>query len=254
MIALTAWQIRYEQLAFWRNRRWTLFTFAFPLMLLVIFGLLNTSSTLDTRGGISFITFYVPGVLAYALMTTAFSNLAMSFAYARDHGMIKRIQGTPLPWPAYVAGRIGSMLITVAVMTVLVLVLGIALGAHVRLSTLPGLAAALVLGASCLAMLGVGFARLLPNADSAGPVLGVLVMPIAFISGTFFPLDGAPGWLLTVASVLPLHPLADALQVAFDPRTAGAGFAPGDLASLAAWTIAGAWLMMGFLRTLTRRA
>jgi ABC-2 type transport system permease protein len=254
-LALAAWQVRYEQRAFWRNRRWTLFTFLFPVMLLLIFGLLNSRATLTTRGNISYDTFFVPGILAYALVGTAFSNLAMSFAWARDSGLIKRVQGTPLPWWAYVAGRVGSTLVTVAVMTVLVLGIGVAvLGVHVRVSTLPGMAAALALGCICLTMLGIAFARLLPSADAAGPVQAAVVMPISFISGTFFPLDGAPKWLSDVAAVFPLRPLADALQTAFDPHTAGAGLAGWDLLSLAAWGVAGAFLMRGFLRTLKRRA
>jgi ABC-2 type transport system permease protein len=255
MIALALWQVRYEQRAFWRNRRWTLFTFAFPVMLLLVFGYLNEGATLDTRGHIAFNTFFVPGILASALVGTAFSNLALSFAGARESGMIKRIQGTPLPWASYVAGRIGSTVITVAIMTALVLGLGwVLFGVDVPFSTLPGLALALVLGTACLASLGVAFAGLLPSPEAAGPMQAVLVMPITFISGTYFPLDGAPAWLRGVARALPVQPLADAFQVAFDPRTHGAGIAATDLLLLAGWTVLGAFLARHFLRTLTRRA
>ncbi len=255
MIALALWQVRYEQRAFWRNRKWTVFTFAFPVMLLLIFGYLNSATTLDTRGDISYVSFYVPGILAYALVGTAFSNLALSFVHARDLGLIKRIQGTPLPWGAYVAGRVGSTLVTVGVMTALVLGIGAVLfGVGVRLSTLPGLVLALALGTACLASLGVAVARVLPSAEAAGPVQAILVMPVTFISGTFYPLDGSPAWLRDVARALPLQPLADALQVAFDPRTAGAGIAGTDLLLLAGWTVAGLWFARAFLRTLTRRA
>ncbi len=82
----------------------------------------------------------------------------------------------------------------------------------------------MLLGAACFTALGIGFTRLLPNADSAGPVQAAVVMPIAFISGTFFPLDDAPDLLTKVASLFPPQPLADALQTAFDPHTHGAGF------------------------------
>jgi ABC-2 type transport system permease protein len=255
MIALALWQVRYEQRAFWRNRRWTLFTFAFPVMLLLVFGYLNHGTTLDTRGNISFVTFFVPGILAYALVSTAFSNLAMSFSAARMSGMIKRVQGTPLPWASYVAGRIGSVVITVAVMTALVLGLGwLLFGVDIPFSTLPGLVLALILGTAALASLGVAFAGVLPTPEAAGPMQAVFVMPISFISGTFFPLDGAPSWLHDVARVFPLQPLADALQVAFDPRTTGVGIAGTDLLLLGGWTVAGAFLAHRFLRTLTRRA
>jgi hypothetical protein len=63
----------------------------------------------------------------------------------------------------------------------------------------------------------------------------------------------APGWLDHVSQMLPLRPLADALQTAFAPGTAGAGFAGGDLVSLALWTAAGGWLMIKFLRSAAAR-
>lgn len=253
-LALAGWQVRYEQLAFWRNRRSAILSFAFPVILLVFFGSLNQGERLPEHGGITFITFFLPGILAYAVVTTTFSNLVVSLAAARDGGVLKRVQGTPLPWWAYVAGRIGSALCVVTAMTVLVLVLGaVALGAQVRVSTLPGLLLAVALGAACFTTLGVGLVRLLPSADSAGPMQAIAILPMALISGVFFPLDGAPRWLSDVADALPLRPLADALQHAFDPRTTGAGIAGADLLHLLLWTAVGTWLMLRFVRTLTRQ-
>ena len=52
-LSLVAWQIRYEQRAYWRNRGRGIFTFVFPLMFLVIFASLNNGQTLHSRGGIA---------------------------------------------------------------------------------------------------------------------------------------------------------------------------------------------------------
>src|SRR6478609_239073 len=156
-LGLVGWQIRYEQRSYWRNRGRGIFTFVFPLMFLVIFGALDKGQTLSTRGGIPYDDFFVPGILAYGVIATTFVNMAISTAILRDEGVLKRMQGTPLPRWAYVAGRIGSTILLVAAMTAVTLALGVAAyGVHLRASTLPGLLCALVLGAACFTALGIG--------------------------------------------------------------------------------------------------
>ena len=112
-LGLVAWQIRYEQRAYWRNRGRGIFTFAFPLMFLVIFASLDKSQTLKSRGGIPYDAFFVPGILAYGIIATTYINMAISTAILRDEGVLKRMQGTPLPRWAYVAARIGSTVLIV---------------------------------------------------------------------------------------------------------------------------------------------
>ena len=65
-------------------------------------------STSLSCGGIPYDDFFVPGILAYGVIATTFVNLAISTAILRDEGVLKRMQGTPLPRWAYVAARIGS--------------------------------------------------------------------------------------------------------------------------------------------------
>ena len=137
-LGLVGWQIRYEQRAYWRNRSRGIFTFVFPLMFLVIFASLNKTAHISSRGGIAYDAFFVPGILAYGVIATTFVNMAMSTAILRDEGILKRMQGTPLPPWAYVAARIGSTVIIVLLMTVLTVGLGVvAYGVHLRGPTLP---------------------------------------------------------------------------------------------------------------------
>lgn len=253
-LSLAGWQVRYELRALSRNRRATIFSFVFPVMLLVMFGTINQGQTIATRGDLPFLAFYVPGILAYGLLTSCFMSLAMSLAYARDSGVLKRVQGTPLPWWAFVVGRIGASLAVAAAMTAVVLGLGwFAYGVPVQTATLPALVVTLALGVTCFVLLGIGLSRLIP-AESGGPIMGALIFPVSFVSNVYFPMDGAPGWLMDIGKVLPLRPLADGLQTAFDPSTAGPGFVAGDLLVLGAWIVVGSWLMMRFVQALRRRA
>lgn len=250
---MIAWQIRYELRAFVRNRRKMVFSAAFPLMFLLIFGSLNDGH-LETRGGISYITFFVPGILAYAMLVTTFNSLAMSVAGLRERGVLKRMRTTPLPWSAYVGGLIGSTLVVMLGVSILVLLLGMALGADIRASTLPGLLLTIALGSVCLTTLGISASRLIGSPESGAPALMIVTLPITFISNVFFPLDDAPGWLIDVAKAFPLRPLADGLQAAFDPSTSGAGLVGHDLLVLALWTAAGGVIMTRYLKDLARGA
>jgi ABC-2 type transport system permease protein len=248
-LGLVAWQIRYEQRAFWRNRTRGFFTFVFPLMFLVIFASLDKSAHIKSLGGIPYDEFFVPGILAYGVITTSYVNMAISTAILRDQGVLKRMHGTPLPRWAYVAARIGSTVGIVLAMTVITLGLGAILyGVHVRASTLPGLVVTLVLGTAVFTTLGIGIARLIPNAEAAPVVVNLTVFPLTFISGVWFPANGMPKLLSAIAKIFPIRALADGLEHAFNSHTAGAGFDAHDLQTLAIWTAVGVFLMLRFLR------
>jgi ABC-2 type transport system permease protein len=248
-LGLIAWQIRYEQRAYWRNRIRAVFTFVFPLMFLVIFASLNQNSHLHSLGGIAFDEFFVPGILAYGVIATTYVNMAISTSILRDAGVLKRMQGTPLPLWAYIAARVASTVVIVLAMTALTLGLGaVAYGVDVRASTLPGLIVTLALGTAAFTTLGIGITRFIPNADAAPVVVNLTVLPLTFISSIWFPSAGMPRLLIDIAKIFPIRPLADGLEYAFNPHTVGAGFNGQDLQTLAIWTVVGIFLMLRFLR------
>jgi ABC-2 type transport system permease protein len=248
-LGLVYWQIRYEQRAYWRNRGRGIFTFAFPLMFLVIFASLDKGQTISSRGNIAFNDFFVPGILAYGIIATTFVNLAIGTAILRDQGILKRMQGTPLPRWGYVLARIGSASVIMLMMTVAVLGLGAAVyGLHFRAGALPGLIVALVLGTACFTSIGIGITQFIPNAEAGPVVVNLAVLPLTFISNIWFPIDSLPQALKTIAGIFPIKALASSLQYVFDPRHHGAGLDGSDLKVLAIWTVVGVWLMVRFLR------
>jgi ABC-2 type transport system permease protein len=252
---LAAWQIRYEQRSFWRNRRAAFFALAFPLMYLLVFGTLTHGSTLDVRNHLSMIDFYVPGIIAYAIVLSGFNGVAMTFAARRTYGVFKRIRMTPLPWASYVGGMLGSTVLVVALSVTIMLLVGIFLfDASFRVGTLPGLLATLLLGTACFTTLGVAASRLVAKPENGIGILMVITLPLTFISNVWFPIDDAPRWVQDLAGAFPLKPLADGIATAFDPSTAAPGFAGHDLLVLALWTVAGCAMMANTMRSLARRA
>jgi ABC-2 type transport system permease protein len=248
-LSLVGWQIRYEQRSYWRNRSRGIFTFAFPIMFLVIFASIDKGAHISTRGGIPYDDFFVPGILAYGVIATTFVNLAISTAILRDEGVLKRMQGTPLPRWAYVVARIGSASLVMVAMTVVVLVLGVAVwGLHFRAAALPGLVLTLLLGTAAFTTLGIGITRFMPTADSAPVVVNLVILPLTFISNIWFPTDSLPPVLKSIAGLFPIRALASGLQSVFDPRFHGSGLNGHDLQVLAIWTVIGIMLMVRFLR------
>jgi ABC-2 type transport system permease protein len=237
-------QIGYEQRSFWRNRTRAFFAFLLPVMFLMIFATLNGNDPVDVgTETVPFVTFFVPGILAFGIVGATFTNLVMSITYLRETGVLKRIQGTPIPRWVYLAGLVGSSVITTLELTAVMLLIGRVLyGVHVRSDTLVGFLVILVLGTAAFAALGLAVSSVIPNADAAPAVTNALVLPLSFFSGVWFPLNDAPAWLSTLAGIFPLKHLAEGLQHAFLPGSQPPGLRLVNVAWLVGWFVVAAAL------------
>jgi ABC-2 type transport system permease protein len=246
-LALIGWQIAYEQRAFWRNRTRAFFSFGMPIMLLLLFASLNSGGRIEQLNNIPYVVFFLPGIMAYGIIITQFVNMAGGLAIQRDNGLLKRMRGTPLPGWAYVAGRVGSTALISIVMTVVMLIIGrVAFDVHLRAAAVPAVMVTVLLGAATFAALGMAAVMIIPNAEAAPVVANVLILPLSFISGIWYPLTGAPTWLVDLAKVFPVERLASALHIAFDPLNHGSAWSGNDLFVLAIWLLVGTRLAMRF--------
>src|SRR5207302_2749138 len=97
-VVLTLRQLTYTNRAFWRNPASAFFTFAFPLMFLVIFTSLLGNGTVRLGGiEVNQATYYVAGMAAFSVISACYTNIAISVSFNRDAGILKRVRGTPLP-------------------------------------------------------------------------------------------------------------------------------------------------------------
>jgi ABC-2 type transport system permease protein len=227
-----------------RVPRATFFTFIFPLMFLLIFSALNGNAMVAAPGGsggeVRFAQFYTPSIGIFGLTMACYSSVIFGLTNARDTGLLKRVRGTPLPMPAYLASWLTAAVITGIASVVLMFVIAVpAFGVKIYPENLPAAAFTLLLGAATLAALGLAVASLVRSADQAMPVAQITFLPLSFISGIWFPLDGAPDWLVTIAHIFPLYHLVDAFDACFVPQTTGGGWAWNHLAVIAAWGIGG---------------
>jgi ABC-2 type transport system permease protein len=248
--ALVLHEYRYDQKQFWREPASVFFTVVLPLIFLVLFvSIFGNEPTLVGDHEISGATYYLPAILALALINATFVNLTIWLTIQRERGQLKRARATPVPAGVIIAGRSLAAAAVSALMVVVVCAIGaLAYGVELPGSTLPGAVLAVAAGVLSLAALGFAAAAAVPSENAAPPIANVLVLPLEFISGIFVPAEQIPDWMDRIAALFPVKPLFDALLTAFDPATTGAGIAWGDLAVLAAWGVAGLLLALRFFR------
>jgi ABC-2 type transport system permease protein len=229
-----AHQLAYEQRMFWRSREAAVFIFVFPLLLYALLA----SVYGDDIDGTPSADILLAGLFGYGAASTAFGGVAIFLVGRREAGILKRLRSTPLPPATYLAAVLVSTLVTFALQAVALLALGaFAFDASPPANRL-GFAGAVVLGVACFAGMGLGAAALIRSAEGVSAVVNVIVLPMAFLSGSFGPTENLPAFLAIVADVLPLTYFLDIVNgVYLDGESLFAD--PTALAVIAAWGAAG---------------
>ncbi|HZX55087.1 MAG TPA: ABC transporter permease [Ilumatobacteraceae bacterium] len=236
-LPMVGYQVRWEQKSYWRNPAAAVFTFAFPLLFLVIFTAINGNGTIDIEGGeVKFAQYYVPAIIAFGLISACYTNLAFTICIRRESGLLKRARGTPLSPVVYLAGIVGNVIVVAMILTALIIGLGItAYGV-----TFPGrylaLIVAIVTGAFCFSTAGIAISTFVPNEDAAPAIINFVLFPLLFISGTFGPVssDSALG---RIAVIFPVRHLVQAMVHVFNPFGGGTGIVASHTMIMIAWGV-----------------
>lgn len=236
---------RVEILEFFRQKEALVFTLLFPSMLLLIFGaVLNY----DIAPGLTFVQYFVAGMVASGVLASGFQNLAITIAIERTEGRLKRLAGTPMPKSAYFVGKVAQILVVGVATIALLLVVGVAVY-RVDLPSTTGrwltFLWVAVLGLACFSLLGIAFSSLIKNGKSAPAIVTPIALILQFTSGVFFVFTALPSWMQSIAALFPLKWLTQGMRAAFLPDSFAAQEAAGsyELGKVAlvliAWTIAG---------------
>lgn len=232
-------QLRYAVTDLWRTRVVLIFTFAIPLVWLLVIGLLAGNETIDEATGVRVMQFVTPSAGAMGVIYAAYPTVAISLSEARDRGALRRIRGTPLPAWTHLAGRIGGAVVFAVGSVLTMVAIGVvAYDVQIISRTLLATLVTLVLGIACFAAIGTAVAAVAPSMALAEAASIASAVVLTFISGLFSFGGQMPAWISTVADVLPLKPFAEALQDQFNPFLSGGGWDARALAILAAWGVA----------------
>ncbi len=219
------------------NGEQLLLTIVIPTLVLVLF---STVNVVDLGAGRR-VNSVLPGVLAIAVMSTAFTGQAIATGFERRYGVLKRVALSPLPRWGFIAAKSGSVVLVELVQVALLVVVGLVLGWTPRGSVLE-VAMLLVLGTAAFSGLGLLMAGTLrAEATLAGANLVFLLLLVG--GGVVVPLDKFPAAASAVLRQLPAGALASGLR---DVIQRGGPMPAHDALVLLAWALvsiaaAGAW-------------
>jgi ABC-2 type transport system permease protein len=225
-----------------RNGEQLVLTLIIPVLLVVAFGRANLVSV----GPGSRIGFIVPGILALALMSTAFTSQAIATGFERRYGVLKRLGATPLSRRGLIVAKTVSVLVVEVAQVAIVLAVGAAIGWRPAAGAAAVLWVPLLLLAGTAAFSGIALlmaGTLRAEATLAGANLLWLIM--LGLGAVLFPLTKFPAGLRPVLRLLPADALADGLRSVLDYS----GGVPGtDLLVLCVWAAAAIALAVRLFR------
>ena len=181
-----------------------------PLLYLIAFGYAVGRNV--SMGEHSYLEFLLPGLVAMNSMTQAFAisseiNIARFYWHIFDE-----IQAAPVSNLAYVLGETAAGMTRAVLSSLLILLLGLLFS--VKLACGPLFWIALLLNSFTFAALAVGLAMHVKSHADQTLLTNFIITPMAFLGGTFFPLDQMPDWAQSLLALLPLTHAAKAIRAA----------------------------------------
>ena len=245
-------QVHYHLRVFLRRPVAAFFVVALPLIMMVVFSAIFSEQKTEP-GQPTASQFYGPALAVFGAVSATFTYLAVSTAFAREAGILKRIQGTPMRPGIYIGSRVFASALIGLVAVIVMLAVGVlAYDVKVFPERLPGAIAVLLAGTLAFSALGMLVAALSNTGETAQAVANAILLPLAFLSNIFVqPEFGIPSWLLSIGDVFPLKQFSDGFGAAFRPGLTGSGLAwEGDSTSYAAMkhvAVLVAWGLVGGL-------
>jgi ABC-2 type transport system permease protein len=233
---------------FMRQRESVVFTLAFPIILLAIFGSVFKTTIAD---GVTFSQYFVAGMIASGLVNTGFQQLAITIPMEREFGSLKRLRGTPMHVASYFIGKSILVFVSMAIQVLLLLAGGmIFFGVELpsdpyKWSVFTWL---IVFGSAASTALGIAFAAVPKSGRGASAVVSPVVIILQFFSGVFFVFTDLPGWMQQVAAIFPLKWMTQGMRSVFLPdsfalrEVAGTWETERTFFILLIWLIAGIFL------------
>jgi ABC-2 type transport system permease protein len=236
---------------FLRSREQVVFTMAFPVIMIIIFGSIFSG---DLGNGVKFTQYFVTGMIASGLMATGFQALAIQIPMERDRGVLKRLLGTPMPKTVYFMGKVAMVLAIGAAEAVILLAVAV-LFFDVSLPSTGAkwltLAWVSLLGITACTLCGIAFSSVARTGRGAPAVVTPVALVLQFTSGVFFVFTQLPSWMQQVAALFPLKWLCQGMRSVFLPDAFASQEPAGSWELGRVALVLGAWCVGGLILCLT---
>jgi ABC-2 type transport system permease protein len=209
------WVLSYRELLRFIQERSRMFSsFAMPLLFLVIFGAGFNRLIGAMTPGVDFIQFMYPGIIAMTvLMNSVMSGL--SVVWDREFGFLKEILVAPLGRSGIVLGKAAGSAAVSVVQGVVMLVLAPLLGVSLTPIMVVELVPMLIVISMSLSGLGVLVASRMRSQQGFQLIIQIIIFPLIFLSGVFFPVNNVPAWMEVISKINPLTYGVDAIRQLF---------------------------------------
>lgn len=174
--------------------------------------LFRVKETGITSEGITFMSFLLPGIIGMSIMFSAMFGTAYPLVLEREKGILRRVKLTLVKTGVFLGAKAVGMTVIAFMQAAIIIVTGVALFDVQILGSLAATATVVLLGALMMVALGLLVAGVAKRLESVDSIANAIAMPMMFLAGTFFEIDAAPPWLQSVAAVLPLTYLNNALR------------------------------------------
>ncbi|SDC52468.1 ABC-2 type transport system permease protein [Geodermatophilus telluris] len=232
---------------FVRDPAQVVFSFAYPIVMLVIFASVFAGE--DRPGGVPFAQYFLAGIAATGIMLTSFQAVGTALAEERERGDLARLQVIGTPPLGYFLGKAGQVLVT----TVLQLAVLLTVAATVYDVSLPTgvgrwltFAWVVLLGAVAGTVLGTAVASA-GSSRAVGNGISAFAVVLQFFSGVFFVFSELPSWMQEVAAVFPLKWLVQGMRSVFLPDAAAAAEPAGSWEHGTTALVLAAWVVVGLV-------
>jgi ABC-2 type transport system permease protein len=216
-----------------RNGEQLLLILIIPLLLLTAFSL---ESLINFGTGLSRIDFLTAGIIALAVMSTAFTSQAIATGFERRYGVLKRLGATPLSRGGLIAAKTVTVIGVELLQSALIIVIALAIGWR------PNASPAAIVTAPLLILLGTaafsGLALLMAGtlrAEATLAAANLVYILLLGVGGVVFPLTKFPAGARPVLELLPTGALSTGLR---DVLQYGVAFPVGNTVTLAVWAVA----------------
>jgi ABC-2 type transport system permease protein len=204
---------RREIIRFLRAKSRIVGSVAMPLIWFCAFGLGLGSAFGIRYGEIGYAEFLAPGIIAMTvLFASTFSG--MSIIVDKEFGILKELLVAPISRTSLVFGKVFGGMATSLIRAVLItLLFCMILEISMSIPEYFGMLAVICLISFGFGALAIAIATLMESMEGFGLIVELVVMPIFFLSGAFFPIEKLPGWLSMVVAVNPLTYGVDGLRL-----------------------------------------
>jgi ABC-2 type transport system permease protein len=219
-----------------RNGEQLTLTLVIPLLLLAAFSLEPLVSVAPgSTGRAGRVDFLTPGIMALAIMSTAFTSQAIATGFERRYGVLKRLGATPLSRAGLISAKTATVIAVELIQAVVIAVVGLALGwrPHAGLAAIIAVPLLVLLGTAAFSGLALLMAGTL-RAEATLAAANLVYIILLGVGGVVFPLTKFPAGARPVLTLLPTGALSNGLRTVL--ADAG-GFPVRDTIVLTAWAV-----------------